>query len=142
MPPRTRKAPAKEAAPRKRAARPVVGPPKPPALDRETVPAAPEGPAPVSDENPTPENDGDDKPKRGRKPNVVGQANARFQKAKARLDRAQRKADKVQSVQDELNAAKAEFEDAQREYREAFESSLNNTPAADDDGENEDDGDE
>jgi cell division septum initiation protein DivIVA len=141
MPPRTRKAPAKEAAPRKRAARPVVSPPKPPALDRETVTEAPEGPAPVSDENATPEND--DTPKRGRKPNVVGQANARFQKAKARLDRAQRKADKVQSVQDELDAAKAEFEAAQQEYREAFEASLNNTPAAgDDDGENEDDGDE
>lgn len=133
-----RKAPAKRAA--KKTAAPTrkrgpVAPPKPPVVEpvevkTEEVPA-------VSEEVETPETD---KPKRGRKPNVVGQANARFQKARTRLDRAEKKAAKVQSVNDELAAAKAEFEDAQREYREAFESSLNHTPAPADDGD--EDGDE
>lgn len=138
MPPTTRKPAAKKAAPKKRAARAPITAPKPPAA--EPAPVEPqEGPAPVSDENTTPENEGDDKPKRGRKPNVVGQANARFQKARTRLDRAEKKAAKVQSVNDELAAAKAEFEDAQREYREAFEASLNNSvPPADDDGDADD----
>jgi hypothetical protein len=91
---------------------------------KEEVPA-------VTDVVDTPEND-ENKPKRGRRPNVVGQANARFLKAKARLDKAQKRADKVQSVQDELTEAKAEFETAQREYRAAFEASLNGgVPAAD-----------
>ena len=133
MPPTTRKAPAKKAAPRKRG---PVAPPKAPALDRETA-VTPEGPAPVTDENPTPEND-DDKPKRGRRPNLVGQANARFQKARTRLDRAQKKADKVQSVQDELDAAKVEFEAAQEEYREAFTASLTNSAPVEDDGSDDD----
>lgn len=137
MPPTTRKPAAKKAAtPKKRAARAPIQAPAPRSVREAETPQ--EGPAPVSDENETPETD--DKPKRGRKPNVVGQANARFQKARARLDRAEKKAAKVQSVNDELAAAKAEFEDAQREYREAFEASLNNTPApVEDDGE---DGDE
>lgn len=126
MPPTTRKAPAKKAAPRKRT-------PKPPVAETAPVNPTPEGPAPVSDENATPETD-ESKPKRGRRPNVVGQANARFQKARARLDRAQKKADKVQSVQDELDAAKAEFEDAQREYREAFTASLSHSTPVEDDG--------
>ena len=68
----------------------------------------------------------------GRKPNVVGQANARFQKARTRLERAQKKADKVQSVQDELDAAKVEFEAAQEEYREAFTASLTNSVPVED----------
>lgn len=93
----------------------------------------------MSDENETPN---EDKPKRGRKPNVVGQANARFQKARARLARAQKKADRVQSVQDELEAAQAEFDAAQEEYREAFEASLTHSHPADEDGDGEVDDDE
>lgn len=128
-----KRAPAKKTTtPRKRG---PVAPPKPPVLDREQE-VTPEGPAPVSDDNATPEN-AEDKPKRGRKPNVVGQANARFQKARTRLEKAQAKADKVQSVQDELNAAKEEFAAAQEEYRDAFTASLNNTVPADDDGDDE-----
>lgn len=134
-----RKAPAKRAAKKTAAPARKRGPitaPKPPAVDavevKEEVPA-------VSEEVETPEND--DKPKRGRRPNVVGQANARFVKARVRLEKAQKKAARVQAVNDELKAAETEFEEAQAEYRTAFEASLNlpgvGGDSADDDGDDE-----
>lgn len=143
MPPAKRAAAKKAApAPKKRAARPPIAVPKPPAA--EPAPVEPqEGPAPVSDENPTPdENDGDDKPKRGRKPNVVGQANARFQKARANLTRWEKRKAKIQNIDDELAKAREEFEAAKEEYEAAFRASLTNTPAADDSDEDDGDDDE
>ncbi len=65
-----------------------------------------------------------DKPKRGRKPNVVGQAAAEFKKAQNRLTRAERRAEKVQDVQDELKAAQEAFEAAKKAYEDAFAASL------------------
>jgi len=111
-----RKAAAKKTTARKRG---PIAPPKPPVTEPvETIKE--EGP--VSEENVVAVDE--DKPKRGRKPNVVGQANARYQKAIARLKKAEAKAAKVQSVQDELNAAKAEFEESKEAYEAAFRASL------------------
>jgi predicted transcriptional regulator len=101
------------------------------------VPAQEEVP-PVSDDN-TPETEA---PKRGRKPNVVGKANAEFLKARARLDKAQKRADKVQSVQDELDAAKAEYAEKKAAYETAFRASLGLTDDVADDDDTDEDGDE
>lgn len=134
MPPATRKPAAKKTAaktatPRKRG---TVALPKPPAVEPVEAPAQEEVPA-VSETTETTE-----APKRGRKPNVVGQANSAFLKAVARLDRAKKKAAKVQSVQDELNAAQAEYDETKAAYETAFRASLGLTDDVADDSADED----
>jgi hypothetical protein len=135
-----RKAPAKRAAKKTAAPARKRGPitaPKPPVM--EPVEVKNETPEEVPAVSDSVETDETPKNKPGRKPNVVGQANARFQKARASLARWEKRAAKIQNINDSLAAARKEFEEAKEEYETAFRASLDNLPVADD---SDDDGDE
>ena len=90
-----------------------------PPRKKTTTPTVVEEAAPVTEETPTAE-----APRRGRKPNLVGQAYATYVKAQKRLERAERKAEKVVDVLDERDAARDDYETAKNAYEAEFASTL------------------